>query len=41
MADFKEHNQSPARVITHVETAHDYLWRYRDVQTPCGRRATE
>ena len=34
MADFKEYNQSPARVITHVETAYDYLWRYRDVQTP-------
>ena len=34
MADFKEYNQSPARVITHVETAFDYLWRYRDVQTP-------
>jgi hypothetical protein len=27
-------HQSPARVITHVETAYDYLWRYRDVQTP-------
>jgi glyoxylase-like metal-dependent hydrolase (beta-lactamase superfamily II) len=34
MADFKDYNQSPARVITHVETAFDYLWRYRDVQTP-------
>ena len=34
MADFKEYNQSPARVITHVETAYDYLWWYRDVQTP-------
>jgi hypothetical protein len=34
MADFKEYNQSPARVITHVETTYDYLWRYRDVQTP-------
>ena len=34
MADFKEYNQSPARVITHVETAYDYLYRYRDVQTP-------
>jgi glyoxylase-like metal-dependent hydrolase (beta-lactamase superfamily II) len=34
MEDFKDYNQSPARVITHVETTYDYLWRYRDVQTP-------
>jgi glyoxylase-like metal-dependent hydrolase (beta-lactamase superfamily II) len=34
MDDFKDYNQSPARVITHVETMFDYLWRYRDVQTP-------
>ena len=30
MADFKEFNQSPARVITHVDTTYDYLWRYRE-----------
>lgn len=30
MADFKDYNQSPARVITHVETTFDYLWRYRE-----------
>ena len=30
MEDFKDYNQSPARVITHVETAYDYLWRYRE-----------
>jgi glyoxylase-like metal-dependent hydrolase (beta-lactamase superfamily II) len=34
MADFKDYNQSPERVITHVETTYDYLWRYRDLQTP-------
>jgi hypothetical protein len=34
MEDFTDYNQSPARVITHVETTYDYLWRYRDVQTP-------
>jgi glyoxylase-like metal-dependent hydrolase (beta-lactamase superfamily II) len=34
MADFADYNQSPARVITHVETTFDYLWRYRDLQTP-------
>ena len=30
MADFKDYNQSPARVITHVETTYDYLWRNRE-----------
>lgn len=30
MEDFKDYNQSPARVITQVETTYDYLWRYRE-----------
>ena len=30
MADFKDYNQTPARVITHVDTTFDYLWRYRE-----------
>ncbi len=30
MADFKDYNQSPARVLVHVETMYDYLWRYRE-----------
>ena len=30
MEDFKDYNLSPARVITHVETTYDYLWRYRE-----------
>ena len=35
MDDFKEYNKTPPRsVIPHVETMYDYLWRYRDVQTP-------
>ena len=35
MDDFKEYNKVPPRsVIPHVETMYDYLWRYRDVQTP-------
>jgi glyoxylase-like metal-dependent hydrolase (beta-lactamase superfamily II) len=30
MADFKEFNQSPQRVLVQVETMFDYLWRYRE-----------
>ena len=30
MADFKDYNQSPERVITHVDTTFDYLWRNRE-----------
>lgn len=30
MDDFKDYNQSPARVLVHVETTYDYLWRYRE-----------
>ena len=30
MADFSEFNQSPARVLVHVDTTFDYLWRYRE-----------
>jgi glyoxylase-like metal-dependent hydrolase (beta-lactamase superfamily II) len=30
MSDFKEFNQSPARVLVHVDTTFDYLWRYRE-----------
>jgi len=30
MADFKDYNQSPARVLVHVDTAFDYLWRQRE-----------
>jgi hypothetical protein len=30
MADFKDYNQSPARVLVHVDTTFDYLWRYRE-----------
>jgi glyoxylase-like metal-dependent hydrolase (beta-lactamase superfamily II) len=30
MADFKEFNQAPQRVIVQVDTMFDYLWRYRE-----------
>ena len=30
MADFKDYNQSPARVLVHVDTTWDYLWRQRE-----------
>ena len=30
MADFKDYNQTPARVLVHVDTTFDYLWRYRE-----------
>jgi glyoxylase-like metal-dependent hydrolase (beta-lactamase superfamily II) len=30
MVDFKEFNQSPERVLVHVDTTFDYLWRYRE-----------
>ena len=30
MADFKDYNQSPARVLVHVDTTYDYLWRQRE-----------
>src|SRR5688572_504563 len=30
MADFKDYNQSPARVLVHVDTTFDYLWRQRE-----------
>jgi glyoxylase-like metal-dependent hydrolase (beta-lactamase superfamily II) len=30
MADFKDYNQSPARVLVHVDTTYDYLWRNRE-----------
>jgi glyoxylase-like metal-dependent hydrolase (beta-lactamase superfamily II) len=30
MADFKDYNQSPARVLVHVDTTYDDLWRYRE-----------
>ena len=29
MEDFSDYNLSPARVLTHVETTYDYLWRKR------------
>ena len=30
MEDFSDYNLSPARVLTHVETTYDYLWRNRE-----------
>ena len=30
MADFKDYNQSPQRVLVHVDTTFDYLWRQRE-----------
>ena len=30
MDDFKDYNQSPARVLVHVDTTYDYLWRNRE-----------
>jgi glyoxylase-like metal-dependent hydrolase (beta-lactamase superfamily II) len=30
MADFKDYNQTPARVLVHVDTMYDYLWRQRE-----------
>ena len=30
MADFKDYNQTPARVLVHVDTTFDYLWRQRE-----------
>jgi len=30
MDDFKDYNQTPARIVGQIDTIYDYLWRYRE-----------